>query len=104
MITPGTPSGAPGRRGSPRPARGPRSEGAPLAARADRGAGGAGDLDDAPWAPPQGEPEPTNGDGATTASPVDGPRVTPMVDDSAESAGSVTSVPQTGPLPGVDTS
>src|SRR5437016_7485004 len=61
------------------------SEGAPFAAQATRGAGRAGDLD-ARWAPPQGEPEPTDGDGATTAQPVDGARVTPMADDTADSA------------------
>jgi hypothetical protein len=87
-----------------RQARDRMSEGAPFAPQAARGAGRAADLDDAPWAPPHGEPEPTNGDGATTASPVDGVRVTPMADDSADSAGAVTSVPRTDPVPGIDAS
>jgi hypothetical protein len=79
-------------------------EGAPFVAHAARGAGRAGDVDEAPWAPPHGEPEPTNGDGVTPASPVDGTGVTPMANDSADSAGAVTRVPQSGPVPGVVTS
>jgi hypothetical protein len=79
------------------------SEGAPFAAQAARGGGMGGDLDDAPWAPPQGEPEPSNGDGAT-ASPVDGMPATQVADDSADSSGAAAGVQQTGPVPGVDTS
>jgi hypothetical protein len=79
------------------------SESAPFAAQAAREGGAAGDLDDAPWAPPEGEPEPTDGDGATTASPVDGARATPLADHSADSGGAVTGIPETDPVPRADT-
>src|SRR5947207_3364384 len=61
-----------------RNATGRGSEGAPVSPQATQGTT-PGDLDAAPWAP-RGEPEPTNGDGATTAPPPDGRRPTPIAE------------------------
>jgi hypothetical protein len=80
-----------------------RVSGPPDASRAAPGSESAGNVDAPPWGP-TGEPGPTDGAEATTASSPDGVRPTSTLDESARPGGAVTSAPQTGPVATEDTS